>query len=48
MHLVELRFFAGLTAEETADVLGVSTRTVQRQWRFARAWLWRELGGGPA
>jgi RNA polymerase sigma factor (TIGR02999 family) len=48
MHLVELRFFAGLTEEETADVLGVSTRTVQRQWRFARAWLWRELGGGPA
>lgn len=37
--LVELRFFAGLTAEETAGVLGVTTRTVERDWRLAKAWL---------
>ncbi len=41
--LVELRFFAGLTLEETADVLGVSLATVKRDWEFARAWLKREL-----
>ena len=42
-HLVELRFFAGLTAEETAEVLGISLRTVHREWDLARAWLFREL-----
>ncbi len=42
--VVELRFFAGLGVEETADVLGVSPRTVKRNWRFAKAWLRRELG----
>jgi RNA polymerase sigma factor (TIGR02999 family) len=42
-RLVELRFFAGLTIEETAEVLGVSTMTVKRTWRLARAWLHREL-----
>lgn len=44
-ELVELRFFAGLTPEETADVLGVSVRTVTREWDLARAWLFRELRG---
>ncbi|ARA92881.1 hypothetical protein AWN76_006700 [Rhodothermaceae bacterium RA] len=42
--VVECRFFAGLTQEETAEVLGVSVPTVRRDWRLARAWLGRELG----
>jgi len=41
--IVELRFFSGLNVEETAQVLGVSPRTVKRCWRFAKAWLRREL-----
>ncbi|MEM0962917.1 MAG: ECF-type sigma factor [Bacteroidota bacterium] len=41
--VVEVRFFAGLTVEETADVLGVSAPTVARDWRLARVWLAREL-----
>lgn len=41
--VVELRFFAGLTQEETAEVLGVSVPTVRRDWRLARAWLARRL-----
>lgn len=41
--LVELRYFAGLTVEEAAQTLGLSTRTVKRNWAFARAWLGREL-----
>jgi RNA polymerase sigma factor (TIGR02999 family) len=45
-ELVELRFFGGLTAEETAEVLGISVRTVHREWDLARAWLFRELRGG--
>ena len=40
---MELRFFAGLTIEETAGVLGVSTMTVSRLWRRAKAWLYDEL-----
>ena len=47
-RVVEYRFFAGLTAEETAKVLGVSVPTVERDWRAARAWLTRELAGGTA
>jgi RNA polymerase sigma factor (TIGR02999 family) len=43
-HVVELRFFGGLTVEETAAVLGVSPETVKLDWRFAMAWLQRELG----
>lgn len=43
-QLVLLRYFIGLTTDETADVLGVSASTVERQWRFIRAWLLRELG----
>lgn len=42
-NLVKLRFFAGLTAEESAPVLGVSVPTVKRHWRFARAWLLQEI-----
>jgi RNA polymerase sigma factor (TIGR02999 family) len=42
-RVVELRFFAGMTAEETAAALNVSAETVTRDWRFARAWLLREL-----
>lgn len=45
-RVVELRFFSGLTAEESAAILGVTTRTVERDWRYARAWLFRELGAG--
>jgi RNA polymerase sigma factor (TIGR02999 family) len=41
--VVELRFFGGLSNEEAAEVLGVSTATVRRDWGFARAWLYREL-----
>jgi DNA-directed RNA polymerase specialized sigma24 family protein len=41
----ELRFFGGLTAEETAEVLGISLRTVHREWDMARTWLFRELRG---
>lgn len=41
--IVELRFFSGLTEEETAEILGVSPRTVKRDWRMARAWLHGEL-----
>jgi RNA polymerase sigma factor (TIGR02999 family) len=40
--VVELRFYAGCTIEETAEALGISTATVERHWRFARAWLRRE------
>ena len=42
-QIVELRFFGGLTIEEVAKSLGVSPRTVQREWRMARAWLQREI-----
>ena len=42
-RLVELRFFAGLTIDETADVLGVGSATVTRDWATARAWLYRRL-----
>lgn len=42
-RVVELRFFGGLGVEETAEVLGTSASTVERDWRFARAWLHREL-----
>ena len=45
-ELVKLRFFAGLTQEEAAQVLGVSRRTANRYWAFARAWL-RDALGGP-
>jgi RNA polymerase sigma-70 factor, ECF subfamily len=42
-RIVELRFFGGLSLEETAEALGVSTKTVMRDWNFAKAWLQREM-----
>jgi len=42
-RLVELRFFAGLSIEESAEVLGVSPATVKREWTAAKAWLYREI-----
>ena len=42
-RIVELRFFGGLSIEETAEMLGVSERTVKREWRLAKAWLYHEL-----
>jgi RNA polymerase sigma factor (TIGR02999 family) len=45
-QIVECRFFAGMTEEETAAALGVSLRTVQREWMRARAWLAKTLGTG--
>ena len=44
-ELVKLRYFAGLTGKETANVLGVSERTADRIWAFARAWLLKEIQG---
>jgi len=43
-RVVELRYFGGLSEEETAEVLKISTRTVRRDWDFAKSWLMRELG----
>ena len=42
--VVRLRFYAGLTIEETAELLGVSAQSVKRDWAYARAWLFRQLG----
>ena len=42
-RIVEMRFYAGMTEREIGDVLGVTERTVRKQWAFARAWLRREL-----
>jgi len=47
-RIVELRLFGGLTATEIGEVLGISTPTVTRRWRVARAWLYRELVEGAA
>jgi RNA polymerase sigma-70 factor, ECF subfamily len=45
--VIELRFFGGLDVKETAEALGISEASVLRDWRLARAWLSRELRGGP-
>jgi RNA polymerase sigma factor (sigma-70 family) len=45
-RVVELRFFSGLSVEETAEVLRVSTRTVKRDWNVAKGWLRREISQG--
>ena len=45
-RLVELRYFAGLTGDQAAEILGVSAKTVDRYWVYARAWLRREMEGG--
>ena len=46
VQVVELHSFAGLTEEETAEVLEVSVKTVKNDWRFAKAWLKTEMAGG--
>lgn len=48
-RIVELRIFTGLTVEEISEVLSLSTRTIEKDWRFAKAWLTREIAarGGP-
>ncbi len=46
VQIVEMRFFGGLSVEETAEVLKVSPATVRRDWSIAKVWLYRELGGG--
>jgi RNA polymerase sigma factor (TIGR02999 family) len=47
-QVVELLYFGGLTAAEAAEVLGITSRTVERDWQFARAWLYREVSGRGA
>jgi RNA polymerase sigma factor (TIGR02999 family) len=47
-RIVELRYFGGLTIEETADLMALSTGTVKREWNTARAWLYREIHARPA
>ena len=44
-RIVELRFFSGLTVEETAEILAISPATVKRDWSMAKAWLHREISG---
>jgi RNA polymerase sigma factor (sigma-70 family) len=46
VQVVEMRFFGGLSVEETAEVLHVSEVTVKREWRAAKLWLYRKLTGG--
>lgn len=46
-RIVELRYFGGLSVEETAEVLRISSETVMRDWKLAKAWLYRELAGKP-
>ena len=45
-QIVEMKFFGGLTNEEVAEVLNVTSRTVEREWRKARAWLYRAISKG--
>jgi RNA polymerase sigma-70 factor (ECF subfamily) len=46
--IIELRYFGGMTIDETAEELGIATATVERDWKFARAWLRRQIEGGEA
>jgi RNA polymerase sigma factor (TIGR02999 family) len=46
-RVVELRYFGGLTIEETAEVLGISPATVKREWSIARLWLLQKIEGTP-
>lgn len=45
-ELIKLRFFAGLTMEQAAELLGIPRRTADRNWAYARAWLYKEIGKG--
>ena len=45
-RVVELRYFGGLSTEETAEVLGISPETAKRDWKIAKVWLFAELTGG--
>ena len=45
-RIVELRFFGGLTVDETAEVVGLSTSSIKREWAIAKAWLFRHISGG--
>ena len=47
-QVVEFRFFGGLSVAETAELLDISTRTVKREWRAARAWLKKEIYSGES
>lgn len=47
-RVVELRFFGGLSEDEAAEVLGISTRTLKRDWSVARAWLFKEINKGAS
>jgi RNA polymerase sigma factor (TIGR02999 family) len=47
-QLVQLRYFAGMTIEEAANVLGISAATAKRYWTYTRAWLYEEIAGKPA
>jgi RNA polymerase sigma factor (TIGR02999 family) len=47
-RVVELRFFGGLSVDETSEVLGISTATVKREWNVARAWLAHRLNAGDS
>jgi RNA polymerase sigma-70 factor, ECF subfamily len=44
VRVVELRYFAGLTVEETAGLMGITATSVKREWKFAKSWLYRQLG----
>jgi RNA polymerase sigma factor (TIGR02999 family) len=46
-ELIKLRYFAGLTMEQAAEILGISVATAHRDWNYARAWLHRSIGGIP-
>src|ERR1700751_4414197 len=48
VQIIEMRFFGGLSVEETAEVLKASPATVRRDWSIAKLWLYRELGGGAS
>ncbi|HHL42076.1 MAG TPA: sigma-70 family RNA polymerase sigma factor [Hellea balneolensis] len=48
VHIVDLRYFGGFTEVETAEILGITDRTVRRDWRTAKAWLASELGANAA
>ena len=47
-RVIELRFFGGLSVEETAEVLKISPQSVMRDWKLAKVWLSREMGAGQA